>query len=215
MKLSIIGLVLLAIIIVPQADALRNDTIETEWFWDQDTIDVVLQSGPDTTEKRINEVTRAVTSQEFYNIEDNLMHKDRPGVFSPYYLGWQGALDNSNATLKNLNFEVSAGTGDVVILLSKHSSPYGYAGEANPLFHNGKIVKVYITIYNVDEMSRSQLYSIVMHEMGHAIGIGHTSATEDVMNDKRANVPYPYVSPCIMQALDVIDQGKTELRCEK
>lgn len=216
MKSLILGMVLLAFVVLPQADALRNDSIDTIGFWDKETVDVTLVKGIYTNDDRIEQITKAVTSQEFFLIEDNLMHKDKPGIFSSYYLGWQGAIDNSNATLKNLNFEVSyGGSGDIIISLSTHSSSDGFAGETWPLFVDGKISKVYITIYDVDKISKSQLYSIVMHEMGHAIGIGHTTATEDVMHDKKSNVPYPYVSPCVMQALDVMDQGKTELRCEK
>jgi hypothetical protein len=214
MKFFILGVILLTFVL-PQADALRNDSIETIGFWDKETIDVSLVKGIYTNDDRIEQVTKAVSSQEFYNIEDNLMHKDRPGIFSPYYLGWQGALDNSNSTLKNLNFEVSRGGGDIIISLTTQSHPEGYAGETKPLFYDGKFAIVYITIYNVDKISKSQLYSIVMHEMGHAIGIGHTTAPEDVMYEKRVNVPYPYVSPCAMQALQVMDQGKTELRCNK
>jgi len=214
MKYFILGIILLTFVI-PQADALRNDSIETIGFWDKETINVILETGPYTSEDRIKEITKAVTSQEFFSIEDNLMHKDRVGVFSPYYLGWQGALDNSNATLKNLNFEVTRGSADIIISLTTQSHPDGFAGFTKPLFVDDKFSKVYITIFEVDKMSRAGLYSIVMHEMGHAIGIGHTTAPEDVMNAKRVNVPYPYVSPCIMQALQVMDEGKTELYCEK
>lgn len=214
MKLLILGLVLLFFVMVPQADALRNDSIETVWFWDKESIDVTLANSIHNTDERVEKVKKAVSSQEFFMIEDNLMHKDKVGIFSPYYLGWQGALDNSNATLKNLNFQQSARGGDVIISLTTQSSPQGYAGYTKPLFVGDNIAKIHITIYNVDQMSLAQLYSITMHEMGHAIGIGHTTADEDVMNPV-ANVPYPYVSPCIMQALQVIDQGKTELRCEK
>jgi len=216
MKFFIFGIILMAFVIVPQADALRNDSIETIGSWDKETINVILETGPYTSKHRIEDITKAVTSQEFFMIEDNLMHKDRVGIFSPYYLGWQGALDNSNATLKNLNFDVSKGTNaHILISLTPMPHPDGYAGVSNPLFVDGKFSKVYITIFEVNKMSRAQLYSVAIHEMGHAIGIGHTTATEDVMNAKRVNVPYPYISPCIMQALQVVDQGKTELRCEK
>lgn len=214
MKFFILGVILLTFVLVPQADALRNDSIETIGFWDEETIDVTLMKNTYTNNDRIEQVTKAVTSQEFYNIEDNLMHKDRPGVFSPYYLGWQGALDNSNSTLKNLNFDVSRGGGDIIISLTTQSHPDGFSGKTWPLFYDGKIVKANITIYDVDKLSNAMLYTIVLHEMGHALGIGHTTADEELMYPV-ITTPYPYVSPCTMQALQIIDQGKTELRCNK
>ncbi|PIN84158.1 MAG: peptidase M10A and M12B matrixin and adamalysin, partial [Nitrosopumilales archaeon CG11_big_fil_rev_8_21_14_0_20_33_24] len=39
-------------------------------------------------------------------------------------------------------------------------------------------VKSTITIYNVEELSTSQITTIVRHEFGHAIGLAHTTATE-------------------------------------
>lgn len=184
---------------ITPAYGLMNDSTEIIGYWDKQTIDVALSTS--YTLDHLAEVTQAVTSTEFYTIEDNLMHKMPPGYFSDYYLGWQGALDNTNATNIKLDFAV-ASYGDIIISLTNQRSPDGYAGTTWPVFDGDKITKAYITIYDVDKISNAQLYSLVMHEMGHALGIGHTTADEDVMYENRANVPYPYVSPCTMQALE-------------
>lgn len=195
------------------AFALMNDKTETIGYWDKQTIDVALSTSYKLD--HLAEVTEAVTSTEFYTIEDNLMHKMPPGYFSDYYLGWQGALDNANATNIKLDFAI-ASYGDIIISLTNQRSPDGHAGTTWFVYDGSIITKAYITIYNVDKISNAQLYSIVMHEMGHALGIGHTTADEDVMYEKRANVPYPYVSPCVMQALEfAYTEGKGQVTCLK
>ncbi len=192
----------LLIAATPPAFALMNDEQPIEFAWQKETINVTLVNDVYTSNARIAEITEVVTSTEFFSIEDNLLHKDRPGVFSPYYLGWQGALDNTNSTDIKLNFEVSnQGGGDIIISLTPQSSPNGYSGSAWPLFVNGEISKVYITIYDVDKISLNGLYSVLMHEMGHALGLGHSTAPEEVMHEK-ITTAYPYVSPCTMQALE-------------
>ena len=66
---------------------------------------------------------------------------------------------------------------------------------------NGQVVKIYITIYEVDKRTPNSVYTIVMHEMGHALGLGHSTAPEEIMHNK-ITTAYPYVSPCTMQALE-------------
>ncbi len=199
-----------------QAEALMNDEMLVDFAWGKDTIDVTLVNDVYTNKDRIGVVTEVVTSTEFYTVEDNLLHKDIPGVYSPYYRGWQGAIDNTNSTNLKLNFQVTnQGGGDIIISLTPQSSPDGYSGSAWPLYVNGEISKVYITIYDVDKISLNGLYSVLMHEMGHALGIGHSTAPEEVMHEK-ITTPYPYVSPCTMQALEfVYSVGPGKVTCLK
>ena len=126
-----------------------------------------------------------------------------PGYYSDYYLGWQGALDNTNSTDIRLNFNIDSygGGGDIVITPTTRSHPEGFAGSASPVYLNGDINTVYITIYEIDKRTPNSVYSIVMHEMGHALGLGHSSAPEEVMHEK-ITTAYPYVSPCMMQGLE-------------
>ncbi len=204
------------LVLTPQAFALMNDEMLVEFAWGKDTIDVTLVNDVYTNKDRIGVVTEVVTSTEFYTVEDNLLHKDIPGVYSPYYRGWQGAIDNTNSTNLKLNFQVTnQGGGDIIISLTPQSSPDGYSGSAWPLYVNGEISKVYITIYDVDKISLNGLYSVLMHEMGHALGIGHSTAPEEVMHEK-ITTPYPYVSPCTMQALEfVYSVGPGKVTCLK
>ena len=76
-------------------------------------------------------------------------------------------------------------------------------------------VKSTITIYNVEELSTSQITTIVRHEFGHAIGLAHTTATEELMAST-ITTDYPYISPCTIHAIEKLYDGnqKSEVVCE-
>ena len=69
----------LLIAATPPAFALMNDEQPIEFAWQKETINVTLVNNVHTNNDRIAEVTEVVTSTEFFSIEDNLLHKDRPG----------------------------------------------------------------------------------------------------------------------------------------
>jgi hypothetical protein len=193
--------------------ALYNDDLEILYYWDKETIDVTLVNSIYLTDRVAEEIEKAVTSTEFYMIEDNLMHKDRPGVYSPYYLGWQGALDDTNSTSLQMNYNLSAGKqGDIVIEVTTQSHPDGISGITMPMFVNGKLSKVYITLFEIDQSTPNSIYGLTMHEFGHALGLGHSTADEDIMYEKIGynNLFYPYVAPCLMQGLEQAYQGSTD-----
>ena len=76
-------------------------------------------------------------------------------------------------------------------------------------------VKSTITIYNVEELSTSQITTIIRHEFGHAIGLAHTTATEELMAPT-ITTDYPYISPCTIHAIEKLYDGnqKSEVVCE-
>ena len=44
-----------------------------------------------------------------------------------------------------------------------------------------QILKARITIYDVDELTDAEFTTIVRHEFGHALGLAHSSASDDLM----------------------------------
>lgn len=218
--INYLPLAILFFILIPtQAHALMNDEQETLYYWDKEEITVTLVQTPHLIDPVWDRIEEAVTSTEFYTIEDNKLHKMPPGYYSPYYLGWQGALDNTPSTNLKLNFQVTrAHVGDIIISVTPQSSPHGRSGEALPQFVDGKLNKVYVNLYNIDEMTPNSIYGLTMHELGHALGLGHSTAPEEIMHEKIGynNLWYPYVTPCMMEALDVAYQGnKTSVVCSK
>ena len=77
----------------------------------------------------------------------------------------------------------------------------GYDGYTNLFYdQNGKIQKALVKIYNVDELDDIQLKSIIRHELGHALGLGHTDAKNDLMQSI-INMNHNTISLLDLQAL--------------
>lgn len=104
------------------------------------------------------------------------------------FLGWnEGIKEISKLTEKKiptLHVEYTLKNKEsITIYLMEQISPEGYDGFTHLFYdQNGKINKAFIKIYNADELNNRQLESIIRHELGHALGLGHTNVKNDLMN---------------------------------
>ena len=55
--------------------------------------------------------------------------------------------------------------------------------------------------------SNAQLLSVMNHELGHALGLGHTELTYDLMYHSSASVPIPYPSTLNLYAIYVLTRN--------
>ena len=72
-----------------------------------------------------------------------------------------------------------------------------------------------ITIFDVDNLTDNQLTTITRHEFGHALGLAHSTAFEDLMA-QTVITEYPYISECDVDAIILLyDGGKSsQVVCE-
>jgi hypothetical protein len=203
---------------------LRGDTVDTwkSWRLVGTTLNVNVLNAKGLSENRIDVIKNAITSEESLEIDDSLTHKGPKGFISTYFTGWAGALKHiaSKDTLYNIptDFNVitsNGGEGDVIITLSNLRDGDGYTGYTKSVVDGNEILKSFITIYDVTNLTDEQLGTILRHEFGHAIGLGHSTAPEDLMAPN-IDMTVPYISECNINA--VIDlyngiQGSTV--CEK
>ncbi len=103
------------------------------------------------------------------------------------FLGWNEGIKEVS---KSFGVEVPTlqvqyklnSTEAITIHLMDKTSNEGYDGYTNLSYdQNGKIKKAFIRIYNVDELNKVQLKLIIRHELGHALGLGHTNSKNDLM----------------------------------
>lgn len=205
---------------------LRGDTIEVSKSWKLapgESLNVNIANAELLSNEKLNAIKESIISEETLFFADLLVHKDLNGDHSKYYAGWVGALkDVSRIETKffvptEINvFESKGQEGNIVIRLSTLKDVDGYTGYTKSTVDGDEILKSIITIYDVDNLSADQLGAIVRHEFGHALGLGHSTAPEDLMAATFVN-SVPYISECDFQALVTVfnDEAVDEIRCEK
>ena len=99
--------------------------------------------------------------------------------------------------------------GDIVVILSNIKDRSGNTGYTKTILEGEEIVKAFITIYDIDSLSDVQLGTIMRHEFGHALGLGHSTAPEDLMAPT-IDMTYPYISDCNIGAISDLYAGNSD-----
>ena len=205
---------------------LKGDTVDTWISWrlpDGRVINVNIINKADVSDEAINAIKESILSTQGIEIDDSLLHKGPQGSSSTYYKGWAGALEK--ATVRPTEFYIptefkvtnsNSQAGDVVITLVKEKDPDGYSGFTQSITDNNQILKSSITIYEADKITKEQMGVIIRHEFGHAIGLAHSTAPEDLMAPI-IKTGYPYISDCDINAIQALYDGKktSQVVCEK
>lgn len=207
---------------------LKGDTIDTWLSW-RLTAGAPLYVNilnADQYPEKAKLVKDAILSTEFYEIDDNILGKAPKGTITKYYLGWAGALEAASehgptefyipSKIEIINSK--NGAGDITINLSDKKSGDGYTGWTKSIADESQnqILKSEITLFDVENLSDNQLVAIARHEMGHALGLAHSSAEEDLMFPT-LETSYPYISHCDINAISNLYDGskQSEVVCEK
>lgn len=203
---------------------LRGDTIDTwkSWRLVGNTLDVNILKSPRVTDHQLQIIRDAISSDKVVQFDDYLVHKGLKGSKSTYYEGWAGALKSVQEQTKynlpnNFNFiSTPGGEGDIIITLSNVKDSDGYTGYTKSIIEENEILKSFITIYDISNLTDEQLATIVRHEFGHALGLGHSTAPEDLMAPT-IDMTIPYITECNVAAVIDLYNGNEEARtvCEK
>ncbi len=204
---------------------LKGDTTETWVSWNLTpnkvlTFTIIGESL--VTPEQINEIKDVILCEKSLQIDNSLLHKGIKGTSSTYYAGWKGAMDqvskNPTKMIVPNKFEyVSSdnGVADITIRLVSQRNGDGYSGYTNSVVDNNQILKSTITIYDIKELSSSQITTILRHEFGHALGLAHSTAPEELMSPT-ITTNYPYISPCALDAVEKLYDGnqKSKVVCD-
>lgn len=205
---------------------LKGDIVNTWVAWniqDGRVLHITIDNTANLPQDKIDAIKDAILSTKAVSIDDSQTGKGPKGTSSIYYAGWEGALTEAysqpTASYIPQKFDISGsygGPGDIVIILTNDVNPDGYSGYTKSLADGNEILKSKITIYKASELSSEQLKAIVRHEFGHAMGLAHSTAPEDLMH-ATIQTDYPYISSCDIDAIKGLYDGKkkSEVVCQK
>jgi hypothetical protein len=204
---------------------LRGDTVDTWLSWKLppgSTLTVNIKNSDAVSPEQLAAVKESILSEELIALEDSLLNKGF-GTISVYYKGWKGALDSvadrqTELFIPNVIevIESPSGEGSIVVEFTNLQNADGYVGYTKSISDESQILKSTITIYDVDELSPEEIGTITRHEFGHALGLAHSTAPEDLMAPVVQTI-YPYISECAMDALVELYDGSqnSQIVCEK
>jgi len=120
-------------------------------------------------------------------VEDTINSKEVNNSGKKLFQGWNEGIkqisESHGVTIPTLHVQSKLDSQDTIIIyLMDKIDTSGYDGYTNLYYdENGNIEKAFVKIFNVDELNENQLKTIVRHEIGHALGLGHTNEKNDLM----------------------------------
>lgn len=205
---------------------LRGDKVEIWKSWriaSGDTLNINIINKNVLDDNKLNEIVQTITSLKTIQVDNSLTAKGPKGTSSTFYLGWAGAMEEASksntAFIVPTEFNIigsSEGPGDIIITFTDLIDTDGYVGYTKSIVYGDEILKSFITIYDVNNLSADKLSNIVRHEFGHALGLAHSSAPEDLMYPE---IPsnFPFISECNVDAIISLydDYDGNYIVCEK
>jgi hypothetical protein len=167
---------------------------------------VNIKNHAQVSDQKIQDVENAIMSTDGITDDSSLLYQSASAMKSEYFKGWQGAVQSVYANTKynvpekfNL-IQSDNSEGDIVVTLSTVKSEDGYSGVTRTIVDGNQILKVFITIFDSNKLTDSQLESIVRNEFGHALGLPYTDNPQDLMHES-ITTSHSYISECDINAL--------------
>ena len=186
---------------------LQGSTMDDNKYWNiigETPLVVNIENNAGVSAQNIQAVKNAIISTETITGDSSQLYHSNIGT-SKYFKGWQGAIQTTSDTKHYIPEKFSIiqspnEDGQIVITLSTIKDSDGYSGVTRTIVDGNQILKAFITIYDANKLTDTQIESIVRHEFGHALGLPYTSNVSDLMHDS-IPVDHSYISTCDINAL--------------
>ena len=138
-------------------------------------IPILIIRDASVSQKHVDIVENTINSKERVNYDRSLFHGWNEGI--------KEISKSYGVTIPTLHVQSKLKSQEsIIIYLMDKIDSGGYDGYTNLYYDkNGDIQKAFIKIFNVDELNEKQLEAIIRHELGHALGLGHTNEKNDLM----------------------------------
>jgi len=195
---------------------LNGNSIYLNKYWKiqkGDALNINIINSASISEQSIKTIKNTIMSTDTLEIDDSFLNNNQKNSVSTYYVGWKGALQNTGESKIPIpkNFKITNSPnvyGDIIVILSNIKDRSGNSGYTKTVLEEDEIVKAFITIYEVNSLSKNELGTIMRHEFGHALGLGHATDSQDLMAPT-IDMTYPFISQCNISAMTDLYNDKS------
>jgi len=201
---------------------LRGDTLDTWFAWSpRDMLELHIVDSDKIPKNRLDIINDVMLSDETITMDNSILGIEPKGGTSKFWLGWKGVCDEVRIANGKKPLEIVTTENpraDIVIKLTNQINADGFSGHTNSIVdvETNEILRTKITIFQVDTYTDDEFAAIMRHEMGHAVGLAHSTDPSDLMAPS-IDMALPYISECDVEALvNLYSGGETsQVICSK
>jgi hypothetical protein len=161
------------------------------------TLLIKIVADPSVPSDKISILKQAIFSTGSYEHDGRMI-----------FTGWEGVLLKASAN-HHLFFvpthikitDLPNDIAQITITLTNDKNELGYSGLTTFTQSGAMVTSAHVIIFQVDELTDDEFGSVVRHEFGHALGLGHSTLYGDIM--------YPEIDPTISR-ISECDEGALE-----
>ncbi|WP_232203032.1 MULTISPECIES: matrixin family metalloprotease [Nitrosopumilus] len=149
-----------------------EQSIITPWDIQEDTISVLIMRDAAVQPYKIDIVEEVIKS-------------NNGGQTKTQFTSWNNAIKNTNTKFSSQIPTLQIGhinNQNYITIYLKDEINSKYDGFTELTYKDGKIQNAFVSIYDSDEITPTQLKMLIRHELGHALGLGHIIEKPSIMN---------------------------------
>lgn len=183
---------------------------------------IYIKNSHNYTEEKINAIKYPIISTDTVEVPNEYLGISPEDETTTYFKGWMGAgtylhetFDIVDVEPPKIHFVDSFLFADVIIELVRSSHPEGYAGWTTSTIdlREGYVVQSKVILYNFDKLSISNIETLTRHEMGHVVGLVHSTDPDNLMYPV-FETNFPYIAPCDIASFQS-DKFESKVVCDE
>ncbi len=202
---------------------LKGESLDIWFAWSpRDILELHIVDSDKIPKNKLDIIEDVIFSDQTLTMDNSILGIEPKGGTSKFWFGWKGVCDEvriANGKKPLVVTTTEDPSADIVVKLTNQINADGFSGYTTSIVdtETNEILRTKITIFEVDTWTDDEFAAIMRHEMGHAVGLSHSTDPSDLMFPSLENMTVPYISECDVEALVNLYSGgeSSKVVCSK